>query len=361
MPGVTVRVKIFRLALVNATLLAVALVILELVFGSWVRPNRINRLNLVRDRTMHYDASALYPAPNSVTYTRDGFGFRGHYDSPGGIGILTIGGSATDQRFITDGATWQDVIAREFAEEGKQVSVVNAGVDGQSTYGHIKDFDWWFPNVPGLKPKYVLFYIGPNDAFKDVGSDYDDLVRDKRVTWKTRVRESSAIYHVVRTLESTYEARRVYGLAHHYEDFSTWEWTTTPLVRDHEVLAARRLQDFRARLVALAERTRALGATPVFVTQAFCVYRLRADGTPEGRTRREPYDGAEINGVDLYYIMQAFGRVTMEVCVEAGGVCIDAANEMVWQAGDFYDEVHNTPQGAERLGRYLHERLRDRF
>jgi lysophospholipase L1-like esterase len=361
MTRVAGRPKILRLLVANAALLAVGVVILELVFGSWVRPNRISRLNLVRDCTLHYDASALYPAPNSVTYTRDGFGFRGSYDSPDKIDILTIGGSATDQRFITDGATWQDVIAREFAAEGKRMSVVNAGVDGQSTYGHIKDFDWWFPSVPGLKPKYVLFYIGANDVFKDIGSDYDDLVRDKRATWKTRVRESSAIYHVVRTLKATYEARRVYGLAHHYEDFSTWEWTTTPLVSDHEARAARRLRDFRARLMTLAERTRALGATPVFVTQTFCVYRVRADGTLEGRTRPEPFDGAEINGVDLYYFMQAFGRVTMEVCGEVGGVCIDAANEMVWQAGDFYDAVHNTPQGAGRFGRYLHQRLRDRF
>ena len=189
MARVAGRPKILRLVLVNVALLAVALVILELAFGSWVRPNRINRLNLVRDRTMRYDASALYPAPNSVTYTRDAFGFRGSYDSPGEIDILTIGGSATDQRFITDGATWQDVIAREFAAEGKRVSVVNAGVDGQSTYGHIKDFEWWFPNVPGLKAKYVLFYIGANDVFKDTGSDYDDLVRDKRTTWKTRSEE----------------------------------------------------------------------------------------------------------------------------------------------------------------------------
>jgi lysophospholipase L1-like esterase len=361
MPPVAARPKILRLVLVNVVLVAIGLVVLELAFGNWIRPNRINRLNLVRDRTIHYDASALYPGPNAVTYTRDGFGFRGHYDSPGKIDILTIGGSATDQRFITDGATWQDVIAREFAAEGKQVSVVNAGVDGQSTYGHIKDFDWWFPNVPGLRAKYVLFYIGANDVYKDAGSDYDDLVRDKRATWKTRVRESSAIYHLVRTLQSTYEARRVYGLAHHYEDFSAWEWTTTPLLHDHEAFAARRLQDFRARLVTLAERTRALGSTPVFVTQGFCEYRLRADGTPEGRAKPQPYDGAQINGVDLYYIMEAFGRTTMDVCGEAGGVCIDAANEVAWGAGDFYDAVHNTPQGADRLGRYLHEHLRERF
>ena len=43
-------------------------------------------------------------------------------------------------------------------DNGKDVYVVNAGVDGQSTVGHIKNFDWWFPNIPDLKVKYFLFY-----------------------------------------------------------------------------------------------------------------------------------------------------------------------------------------------------------
>jgi hypothetical protein len=47
----------------------------------------------------------------------------------------------------------------------------------------------------------------------------------------------------------------------------------------------------------------------------------------------------------------------MEECAKAGGICIDAGNEIAWQPGDFYDNVHNTPQGAERLGKYLHSRL----
>ena len=351
--------RIVRVLLVNVALIAAGLVVLELAFGNWLRPNRIYRLNLVRGRTLRYDAKALYPVPNAVTYTRDEWGFRGEYDSPGNIDILTIGGSATDQRFIADGATWQDALAREFAAEGRRIRVVNAGVDGQSTYGHIKDFDWWLPSVPGLKVRYVLFYVGGNDVFKDEGSDYDDLVRDPRPTWMTRVRESSAVYHVVHTLEATYEAHRVHDLSHHHTDFSTWKWTTEPLVHDPVTLAARRLRQYRERLRVLAEKTRVIGATPIFVSQPFCTYRVRPDGVIEGRADAEKYDDAEINGVDLYHLMQLFGRVTMEVCAEANGVCIDAANEIVWQPGDFYDAIHNTPQVAERLGRYLHSKLAD--
>jgi lysophospholipase L1-like esterase len=351
--------KLIRVVLLNLALLAVGVVVLELIFGNWLHPDRIGRLNLVRARTIHYDASALYPPPNAVTYTRDAYGFRGRYHSPGDIDILTVGGSTTDQRFITDGRTWQDVLVREFAAAGKHVSIVNAGIDGQSTYGHIKDFEWWFPHVPGLAPRYILFYVGINDVYKDAGSDYDDLLRYKRMTWKGEIRESSAIYRVVSTLWNYYQARHVRDLVEHHEDMSVWKWTTEPLVHDHATLAAARLHAYRLRLEVLARSTREMGAVPIFVTQGFCVYRVRPDGTVEGRVRSEPYDDARINGVDLYYIMKLFNRTALDVCGEVGGICIDAANEVPWQAGDFYDPVHNTPRGAERLGEYLYGKLRD--
>ena len=68
-----------------------------------------------------------------------------------------MGGSTTDQRYITDGQTGQDVFQQEFAITGKNIVVANAGIDGQSSFGYIKNFDYWFPNILSLKSKYVLF------------------------------------------------------------------------------------------------------------------------------------------------------------------------------------------------------------
>lgn len=41
------------------------------------------------------------------------YGFRGSYPSPGAIDMVTVGGSTTDQRFVTEGKTWQDVLTKE--------------------------------------------------------------------------------------------------------------------------------------------------------------------------------------------------------------------------------------------------------
>jgi hypothetical protein len=48
------------------------------------------------------------------------------------------------------------------AQNGAGLTVANAGVDGQSTVGHIMNFKWWFPNIPRLAPDYILFYLGLN-------------------------------------------------------------------------------------------------------------------------------------------------------------------------------------------------------
>ncbi len=352
------KATFLRIAGFNAILILGGLLILELVFGSWFHPDPIKRLNLVRDCEKHYDATLLYAGATGIVYTRDEWGLRGKYPALDDIDIVTLGGSATDQRYITDGSTWQDVIVREFQREKMDVSVVNAGVDGQSTFGHIKDFDWWFPTLPGFKPRYVLFYIASNDIFKNNDSQFDALVDNRPPDWKVYVRERSVIYRFVSTAEAVYEARQVHKISHRKEPFGAWEWTTKPLVRNHHALVEVQVERYRKAVRLLASKTRELGAEPIFVTQSLSLYRFRPDGRIEGRKQPELYAKSMINGVDYYYIMREFWAATMDECAKAGGVCIDAGSDVRWQEGDFYDNVHNTPPGAERLGMYLYSRLK---
>jgi hypothetical protein len=353
------RSRILPLLLVNLGIAAVCVIVLELIFGNWFHPNLTDRLNLVRDTQRRYDASALYDGAGDIIYTRDQWALRGDYPSLDDIDILTMGGSATDQRYITDGATWQDVIIREFAAEGRKVSVVNAGVDGQSTYGHIRDFDWWFPTIPEFKPRYVLFYIGGNDMFKGADSDFDDLVNEEPPNWKHFIRERSVFFRMAQTGVGIWRARHVHKISHHKEPFGSWTWTTQPLVKDHYKLAERSLERYRKALDLLAKKTRAIGAEPIFVSQSLSLYRFRPDGTLEGKADQDVYDRTLLNGVDYYYVMREFWKVTMDECAKSSGFCIDAANEIRWEPGDFYDSIHNTPQGAERLGKFLYSRLRE--
>jgi lysophospholipase L1-like esterase len=353
------RPRLATILLFNLALGAILLIVLELIFGHWFNPNLTDRLHLTRNCERRYDATALYDDAHEIVYKRDKWALRGYYSSLGDIDILTMGGSATDQRYITEGETWQDVMARRFAGEGRRVSVVNAGVDGQSSYGHIKDFDWWFSTLPGFKPRYILFYVGGNDMFKGDDSEFDDLVSERPPTLMNHIRERSATFHLAQTAVGMYRARKVHKISHRREPFDEWEWTTEPMLADPRGIAAQSLERYGKALALLARKTRELGAVPIFVTQSLAAYRYRADGTLEGHRDGDVYHEHRINGVDYYNLMSEFWKVTMEECRKADGICIDAGSEIRWEPGDFYDTIHNTPQGAKRLGEYLHSKLRD--
>lgn len=357
-------VRIGKLVLTNLLLLAVGLFAVEMIFGNWLRSDRLNRLHLIKGVELRYDIDGLYPAANTqVVYRRDHYGLRGNYGRPDGIDILTMGGSTTDQRYITEGATWQDVLQKHFLSEGTTVSVANAGVDGQSTFGYVKNFDWWFPEIPGLKAKYVLFYVGINDFHKKgEGGKFDGLIDRPQLTpgyIKQEIREKSALYHLYLTAKGIYEAGEN-ELRYMRIDFHALKWVDRPAASDHEALMGDRLRAYGERLRALDGRTRKFGATPIYVTQPTRWCKI-SGGKIIGAAEKTEFDGVSINGVDRCIMMRLLNTETLETCRDVGGICIDLAGEMEFDDGDFYDYHHNTPQGAAKIGHYMYQRLRPLF
>ena len=66
------------------------------------------------------------------------------------------------------------------------------------------------------------------------------------------------------------------------------------------------------------------------------------------------------NGVDIAHLMGMQAAQTMETCESLAAVCVDAA-ATVFDDGDFYDVVHHTPSGAEKVGLVMYESLQEYF
>lgn len=351
--------RILGILAVNALLLAAGVVAVELIFGGWLDPRQLNRLNLIKDRVYRHDVTGLYKSEKPViTYSRDKYGLRGAYSAPDRIRILTVGGSTTDQRYIGDGDTWQDVLQRRFQQAGLAVAVANAGVDGQSTFGHIANFKWWFPDIPGLAPEFILFYVGINDYHIDAAERFDKLVSDSaNPAIGDRIRENSAIWNLFKTLRGVYKALVVSRIGHQRVNFGELKWVRDRLQEDYGFLAPR-LDAYAARLRLLADLTYQAGATPVFVSQPTRHYRITSQGI-EGSAEATSYDDRRINGVDVYYLMRKIDDVTGRVAKEKGAAYVDLAGRTEWTDLDFYDYVHMTPQGAAKVGTLLYEALRN--
>ena len=94
-------------------------------------------------------------------YSRDKNGYRPYNQKTLDKGlILTIGGSTTDQLYVDDSKTWQRILESE-----KGLSVLNGGVDGQSSYGYLIAIEKWHSKV--LKEnnvQHLIFFTGVNDV-----------------------------------------------------------------------------------------------------------------------------------------------------------------------------------------------------
>jgi hypothetical protein len=354
------RKRIIYIVLCNCSILLFGIVLLELIFGGWINPQRLNRLNLIRSQTLKFEVKGLYESDEPyITYTRDEYGLRGSFDHPREIDLLTVGGSTTDQRFVGDGETWQDVLQESFAKVGKNIVVGNAGVDGQSTFGHILNFELWFPYVPELSPKYILYYIGINDLWKVESSNYDQLVPndDNGNSIRQVLRNNSAFWHMVKTLRSSYRAKFVYQMSHRAIDYSTLEWTSEPLYENHRLMWEKPLALFAERLDALIEKTREFGSEPILVTQPTRRYRRR-NGIVEGVHDR--FLGSrrlKKNGVDYFYFMSELNKITLSVGKEKKVYCVDMMRYIELEDEDFYDFTHMTPKGAQKVGEFIFKSL----
>jgi hypothetical protein len=230
-------------------------------------------------------------------------------------------------------------------------------MDGHSTYGHLKSFEWWFPSVPQLRAKFVLFYVGLNDLHSAAATDDDEtfMTHGNRVIGL--IQENSAMNNLIRTLAGTYRAMVLQEVMHASVDFARCEWVDRPLLTDHGAMMRPRLAIYADRLRSLAGKTRSLGARPIFVTQTSRRYK-RIDGRLVGVSSSFALDGHVINGVDYAHLLGMLNEETMHMSGFEGGLAFNLEKEVEFTDDDFYDYSHLTPQGTAKVGHYLYEKMR---
>jgi lysophospholipase L1-like esterase len=345
----------------NLGLLAAGLVAAELAFGSWLYGTDLQMLTAPRQADLRFDVSELYSGGVAV-YRRNNLGFRGDVGRPGMIDVLAVGGSTTNERYVSEGETWVDVLRRNFVAAGAPLVIANAGVDGHTTIGHLSSFDAWFARIPKLRPAYVILYVGINDTVVPEGgsptparaSASSPSAPDASGWLVAAFKRHSALYTLHRTISGYFRSLRA-GLVYPEgaapgELLAESAGAPNNLAPDY----ALRLAAYRTRLEELDWRIHAMGAQAIYVTQTRGDARL-VGGEGAGKVR-----GISADAVRVWHVLDLFNRVTMQVCGDKGAICVDLANEIEFEIGDFYDHVHTTSAGSRRIGEYLFDKLRNR-
>ena len=152
--------KFFKIITINLIILFFGLIFIELFFGSWFKENNFSNLLIHKKQTNLID-NFPYPSNNLGLFTKDNNGFRANKYKLDEIEILIIGGSTTEERDVDDNLIWTKIFEKNIFANKK---TLNAGIGGQTSYGHKKMYDMWFSKLPQLKPKYIIIYLGINDA-----------------------------------------------------------------------------------------------------------------------------------------------------------------------------------------------------
>ena len=338
--------RVLAVGAVNLLVLVALAVPVELIFGDWLGGGELAMLN-VRPNTLDVEASPLYPPGTKITFSRDKYGFRAGAGEPSRIDVLAIGGSTTNERLLDDADLWTARLQRALAERGCALTIANAGVDGYSTVGHIVSFSRWFDRVPGLHPRHVLVYVGINDALLSPGQENPGDSQQFKSRWRRLehyVAAHSALRRVYVTIRGWWAARRGGVLRGELPINPETAWEPTQLPPGFAAAAAAKAAVYRRRLERLDGLVRQFGATPIYITQA------RVDGRiVDGEWRQIVGSHGAEDTADLLAINQA----TLGFCRDTGETCVDLAGEIRFAPGDFYDAVHNTLAGSERIARFL--------
>ena len=201
-----------KIVLTNFLVFLVIIAIMEIFFGHWfakhsfgpyMREHRLKKNHVVLSyNDIQYD----------YYYTRNYHGFRGEEIDPSQIEAVMIGGSTTDERYKPIEFSIAENLNILLKKNDYNFKIINAGIEGQSTYGHIYNFKHWFPKLKNFSPKLYIFYIGLNDySFEPDQGKHSNSAEDGHIknpeaieVFFDTVKSNSFFYDKLRILKQKY-------------------------------------------------------------------------------------------------------------------------------------------------------------
>jgi len=332
------------LAAINVVLVLGLVTGIELAFGDWFAPYMPPAVVVVnRSYTYHQE---LYEPPGDVLYIRDKYGLRGVHEPLAQVELVTVGGSTTDQRYITERETWQDAL-----RSLSGIRVANAGADGMTSLGHVVAVTEWLHEIPDFRPKYHLHYIGVNDASLGKESAVYDRPGAQAPLLRT-IRRRSLIAKAAEKLWFQASGPREVSHGRITEADDAQPKMRKPAIDagDIEKFIETTYKPNLRRLIALHRQR---SESVVFVSQPAHPAIVRW-------TAGEPLVSAKYPDLDRWAVaLGLINRATEAVCRETADICrfSDLATRVRFELRDFYDLVHATPAGARKIGGFLAEEL----
>lgn len=300
-----------------------------------------------------------------INHTKNSVGFRGEEpprDYKNYLTILTVGGSTTECFHSTDGKTWTDILGKKLKSNFKNIWINNAGLDGQSTFGHILLMEDY---TKVNKPKVVLFLVGSND--REAERNFNEY--DKRMIYRSdssntlkgvfkKLTYHSEVFGTMLNFYRYFKARNT-GLLHNVVDYETFPYLDIPEdIMEERVRQIKNVKYdlFKERLERLVRISRENGIKPVFITQPTLLGDAIDDITNVNLAKIKPHKW-ESNGKLIWEKLEHVNDVTRETGRENGVLVIDLSRELPKTSKYYYDFIHFSNDGNEKVAQIVYGTL----
>jgi len=264
------------------------------------------------------------------------------------LSVVTIGGSTTECFYQSDDKTWPALLEQHLNKRFDKVWLNNAGLDGQSTFGHstlIKN------HLIKVKPKVVIFLLGANDGGRTEPNDFDRkaLPSEYKVNLvKSFIKEYSLVANFFINVRKAHLTKKQ-GLAHNksldVKSLGLQEITQdTFLQRIQEVNESTALSGYAKRIRDLIILCRDKGMEPIFLSQS----KLWGKGV-------DPVTGVDLERIKLgensngkldWAVQQLYNNELKTVCNENSTLFVDLGEQMPKGSQYYYDGLHFNNRGV---------------
>ena len=365
--GKPLKIILYNILITILIILTIFIIIFftELFSGRYLSRNKLDcsylhcnadyeYINRTRESTLAI-AMPIFPLKKyedfyNISYQKDEYGFRGRRKNVSSIDIIAVGGSTTDEKFLNVEDTWSELLEDKFTVLGKDIDVVNAGISGQSTHGHIWNLKNWFPKIKNFKTKYIIFYMGINEKLKDKPSRVYDLA-SKDLTLKGKIkyyiqRNNGFLYQIYNFfIKKYYNLNMNRGYEPLYPKYNE--------VKKKFIPTKKQELDLKKNLIIINQLTRDLNAIPIFVTQ-------RTHYWKKINNQILLANNLIINKKEHYYsynFEKFISETIVKFCDEYNILCIDVFKDIKFEEDDLFELVHTTEKGSKKIANLIYEKI----
>ena len=334
----------FKILSINILVILITLSLIEIFFGHWFDKNNLGpyvREHRLRKATyiVNYQGK-----PIEFIYKRNYYAFRGEDVPLQDVSAVIMGGSTTDERYKPEKYTITEILNQKLSQKNIKIKISNAGIEGQSTRGHLSNLKYWFPRLKDFKPRYIIYYIGINDQYADqkLRNEFQDgkILSDSKYEriWDN-IKSRSLFYDFARKIKHKYHESDKKLLYDFDEGIKKYRSSNTKFLSYKEfknnndlntvLMKHKKLTDvYISRVDRLHVETKKINAIPIFINQ------LTAEG----------FNNPALVALNLSLINH---------CKIKEYECIDLASKLDGKFDFWWDGIHTTPKGSQEIANII--------